>query len=234
MSTLAMKPIRRPYRIHQLRIWQVTSAVVLAHIAVFWWLGMSWLNQATPAGETEHFIMANMVMEVPAPRASIPQPVERKAQNHTHQQPATQKAATAAPQLQPSPVMTPTPPSEATPSLAAAGSPSSPASSGAQTTRPATPAPVSLPSTDADYLNNPAPPYPRASRRMGEQGTVVLRVFINTEGRAEQAEIRTSSGYTRLDEAALETVKRWRYVPGKRAGVPEPMWFNVPIRFVLD
>ena len=91
-----------------------------------------------------------------------------------------------------------------------------------------------LPSSDADYLNNPAPAYPRMSRRMGEQGTVVLRVFINTEGRAEKAEIRTSSGYSRLDEAGLDTVKRWRYVPGKRAGVPEAMWFNVPIRFVLD
>jgi protein TonB len=72
------------------------------------------------------------------------------------------------------------------------------------------------------------------SRRMGEQGTVVIRVFINTEGRAEKAEIRTSSGYARLDDTALETVKRWRYVPGTRAGVPEAMWFNVPIRFVLD
>jgi protein TonB len=69
---------------------------------------------------------------------------------------------------------------------------------------------------------------------MGEQGLVVVRVLINTEGRAEQAEIRTSSGYNRLDEAALETVKRWRYVPGQRAGIPETMWFNVPIRFRLD
>jgi len=69
---------------------------------------------------------------------------------------------------------------------------------------------------------------------MGEQGTVLVRVFISTEGRAEKAEIRTSSGYVRLDEAALETVQRWRFVPGKRAGQPEAMWFNVPIRFVLD
>ncbi len=69
---------------------------------------------------------------------------------------------------------------------------------------------------------------------MGEQGSVLVRVFINAEGRAEKVEIRTSSGYARLDEAALETVQRWRYVPGQRAGQPEAMWFNVPIRFVLD
>ena len=103
-------------------------------------------------------------------------------------------------------------------------------------TRPAlaSAAAVVLPSSDADYLHNPPPAYPRMSRRMGEQGTVLLRVFISAEGRAEKADIRTSSGYARLDEAALETVQRWRYVPGKRAGQPEAMWFNVPIRFVLD
>lgn len=72
------------------------------------------------------------------------------------------------------------------------------------------------------------------SRRLGEQGTVVVKVMITTEGRAEKAEIRTSSGYRRLDETALETVLRWRYVPGTRNGVAEAMWFNVPIRFVLD
>ena len=62
---------------------------------------------------------------------------------------------------------------------------------------------VVLPSSAADYLHNPPPAYPRMSRRMGEQGTVLLRVFISAEGRAEKAEIRTSSGYARLDEAAV-------------------------------
>jgi protein TonB len=91
-----------------------------------------------------------------------------------------------------------------------------------------------LPSSDADYLNNPPPAYPRLSKRMGEQGTVIVRVFIGLQGMAEQAEIRTSSGYDRLDKAALDTVQRWRYVPGKRHGTPEAMWFNVPVRFVLE
>lgn len=91
-----------------------------------------------------------------------------------------------------------------------------------------------LPSTNADYLRNPPPVYPPVSKRLGEQGRVVLRVLINTEGRAEKAEIRESSGYERLDQAALKTVLQWRYVPGKRGGVPETMWFNVPINFVLE
>jgi len=62
----------------------------------------------------------------------------------------------------------------------------------------------------------------------------VVRVFIAVDGTAQKAEIKQSSGFERLDQAALTTVLRWRYVPGKRAGVPEGMWFNVPINFVLE
>ncbi len=93
---------------------------------------------------------------------------------------------------------------------------------------------MELPSTDADYLQNPKPVYPALSRRMGEQGRVVVRVLIGADGNAQRAEVRTSSGFERLDQAAIQTVLRWRYVPGKRGGVPEAMWFNVPINFVLE
>ena len=58
--------------------------------------------------------------------------------------------------------------------------------------------------------------------------------LVGIEKAAANAEISRSSGYDRLDRTALETALRWRYVPGKRAGVPEAMWFNVPINFVLE
>lgn len=90
-----------------------------------------------------------------------------------------------------------------------------------------------MPSSDADYLNNPAPTYPGISQRLGEQGKVVIRVLITTEGKARQAEIYQSSGFDRLDQAALRAVMGWRYVPGQRAGVPQDMWFNVPVNFAL-
>ncbi|MFD2378253.1 energy transducer TonB [Ottowia pentelensis] len=101
----------------------------------------------------------------------------------------------------------------------------------------AAPAPpvVVQPSSRAAYLNNPAPAYPAMSRRLGESGRVVVRVLIGTNGRAQEARIQQSSGYDRLDQVALETARdRWRYVPGTRGGVPEAMWFNVPINFVLE
>ena len=98
---------------------------------------------------------------------------------------------------------------------------------------PKAPPQVEQPSTNATYLNNPRPPYPSMSRRLGEQGTVVVHVYIGVDGRATQAQIASSSGYERLDQVARQTVLGWRFVPGRRGGVPEGMWFDVPIRFDL-
>lgn len=88
---------------------------------------------------------------------------------------------------------------------------------------PPAPAAVELPSSDADYLQNPKPAYPPLSKRLGEQGKVVVRVPIGVDGIAKSAELRQSSSVERLDRAALNTVLQWRYVPGKRAGVAEDM-----------
>jgi protein TonB len=93
---------------------------------------------------------------------------------------------------------------------------------------------VELPSTDADYLQNPKPPYPPISRRLREQGKVLLRVQISAQGTALDAQVKQSSGYERLDRAALDAVRKWRFVPGKRGGVPETMWFDVPMNFAVD
>jgi protein TonB len=93
---------------------------------------------------------------------------------------------------------------------------------------------IELPSSDADYLNNPKPPYPLLSKRMGEQGRVVVRTLIGTDGHAQDVQLHQSSGFDRLDQAALNAARQWRYVPGKRDGVPQAMWFNVPFTFQLQ
>jgi protein TonB len=93
---------------------------------------------------------------------------------------------------------------------------------------------LELPSSDAQYLSNPRPAYPVLSKRLGEQGRVVIRALIGVDGIATQAVVRQSSGFERLDQASLATAQSWRYVPGKRAGVPEPMWFDVPFNWVLQ
>jgi len=99
----------------------------------------------------------------------------------------------------------------------------------------APPAPAIVqPSSDASHLNNPKPVYPAVSKRLGEQGKIVLRVLIGADGIPQKVEIKQSSGFERLDRQAVDTVTRWRFVPGTRNGVPEAMWYLQPINFVLQ
>jgi protein TonB len=98
----------------------------------------------------------------------------------------------------------------------------------------AEPVATTPPSFDAAYLDNPAPAYPPLARRAGEQGRVVLRVRVTAQGTAEAVEVRGSSGSTRLDNAALETVKRWRFVPARQGDVAVAAWVLVPIVFTLE
>jgi protein TonB len=94
--------------------------------------------------------------------------------------------------------------------------------------------PVTPPVFNADYLVNPPPPYPTLSRRKGEEGRVVLRVLVNAAGTAQTVEIRASSGHERLDMAARDTVRRWKFVPARRGAEPVPAWVLVPISFRLE
>lgn len=94
--------------------------------------------------------------------------------------------------------------------------------------------PVSQARFDVDYLKNPAPAYPPLSRRMGEEGKVVLRVSVNVQGAADSVEIRTSSGSQRLDDSALRTVRTWKFIPAKRGDTAVQSWVLVPIIFKLE
>ncbi len=159
----------------------------------------------------------------PKPRAAPPQPAPAAQARPTAPAVAPVPPA-AAPEPAPAPLA-------AAPTPAPAAAPPVPASPPA----PAAPPVVVQPSTQAAYLNNPRPDYPAMSRRLGETGRVIVRVLIGPDGRAREARLQRSSGFERLDQVALETARdRWRYVPGTRDGVPEAMWFNVPINFVLE
>ncbi|MBI2312457.1 MAG: TonB family protein [Betaproteobacteria bacterium] len=91
----------------------------------------------------------------------------------------------------------------------------------------APPPPLVPPRFDAAYLRNPAPPYPALSRRLGEQGKVLLRVFVGADGRPQQVEIRTSSSSARLDRAAKEAVGQWRFVPARQGDQAVGGWVIV-------
>jgi periplasmic protein TonB len=97
----------------------------------------------------------------------------------------------------------------------------------------APPAPMIPPRFNAAYLNNPPPAYPLESRQMGEEGRVVLRVFVNEAGVPQEIQVRTSSGFGRLDTTAQETVRRWKFVPARRGDSAVGAWVLVPMTFKL-
>lgn len=91
-----------------------------------------------------------------------------------------------------------------------------------------------LPYREADYLDNPAPAYPGSARRLGEEGMVVLRVHVLRDGRAREIEILAPSGSTRLDQAASDAVRRWRFRPARVGEERVDSWLRVPVVFRLE
>lgn len=89
-------------------------------------------------------------------------------------------------------------------------------------------------SSGVQYLQAPRPDYPAQSKRLGEEGKVVLRVLVNQQGMAERIEVQKSSGFARLDDAARQAVQQARFKPHLEDGRPEAVFAIVPITFRLD
>jgi protein TonB len=89
------------------------------------------------------------------------------------------------------------------------------------------------PLTPAQYRDTPLPSYPAAAREQRLEGTVLLEVLVRADGRVGEARVKQSSGAPVLDEAALEAVRRWTFVPAQRGPVAVDSWVEVPVRFSL-
>ncbi|HWA12164.1 MAG TPA: TonB family protein [Burkholderiales bacterium] len=161
-----------------------------------------------------------------------PRPIERVVQPEPVPAPPPVEAAP------PEPVPVPPPPQP----VVAAPEPTA-------ITLPAAPAPVVAPpppvpaepeevtlshaTLAAMYLRNPKPGYPGASRRLGEQGTVYLRVFVTAAGNPDRVELKASSGFPRLDQSARDAVARWKFTPARRGNQDVDAWVVVPIKFSI-
>jgi protein TonB len=84
-----------------------------------------------------------------------------------------------------------------------------------------------------DDLHNPQPDYPEESRLNHEEGFVMLQVNVTAGGEPAHVSVLQSSGYFRLDRAAVESIQQWRFHPATAAGMPIPAETEVPIRFQL-
>lgn len=110
---------------------------------------------------------------------------------------------------------------------------SPPMSTAAPAAAPAT-APTEEPSVDASLAGNERPRYPSISRQLGEQGTVILSVYVRADGSVGDVRLKKSSQHERLDQAALDKVRQWHFTPAMRAGVAVDRWYDLPIRFQLN
>lgn len=69
---------------------------------------------------------------------------------------------------------------------------------------------------------------------MSEEGQVLLDVHIQPDGSVAEVKLKRSSGFPRLDDAAVQAVRRWRYVPARRGNEPIAYWYVQPIKFSLN
>jgi len=210
-----------------------TKAPSLVGVVALHAAGLVALLQYAPAREalvSAVPIMVSLItpkLEVEKPKVAPPKPKLEPVRKKPLAPPRI-----VAPAEAPSPIVAPPPPPEpaqpveSAPAVAAAPAPAPPSVAPAP--------PITLPSYSADYLHNPAPAYPPVARRLGEQGRVLLRVLVTADGRPGEVEVRTSSGSPRLDAAALETVRRWRFVPARQGDRPLAAWVLVPISFRLE
>lgn len=217
-------PVLPPYLKQQLRRFGPLLIIIGLHIALFYALRSGLMHQVAQILPRE--IVASFVtLQPPAPEPK-PQPTPKTV-------PVVKKTVTPKPR----PVVTdkpapqaiteeappPAEPSKAPPSDAPPSAPSAPAV-------PATPKTIS----GVSYINAPRPVYPPLDARMGNEGTVTLRVLINEKGRAEKVEVQKSSGSLRMDDAAREAVMRALFKPYLEDGKPAPAFAIVPINFTLN
>jgi protein TonB len=130
-----------------------------------------------------------------------------------------------------------TPPAPQAPVLSEQGelAPELPDTAAAPTTPAITTPTAPLPGVRLEYAQAPAPAYPRAALRAGIEGTVLLQVLVDVDGRPLQVDVNRSSGDRRLDLAARDQVLRhWRFRPAIRDGRAVQAIGLVPIDFSLD
>jgi periplasmic protein TonB len=88
--------------------------------------------------------------------------------------------------------------------------------------------------TPADYLRPPAPRYPVLARQARQQGTVLVRVWIDAEGKPKRVELERSSGQPLLDRAAITAVREALFRPFVEAGIARAVRVLIPIEFSLN
>jgi len=197
--------------------------VVALHAAALWLLLQ---HRLIPAPAEAMTLFVNFIAP-PAPKPAVaPTPPPPKPKPKPVEKPAPRQIVAETPTVAPDDFVAPAPPPEPpAPVVPQAPPPSMPLPAG----------PVAL-ATELSVAcpERAAPAYPPRSRRNGEEGTVVLRVELSETGAVGAVRVKTSSGFPRLDEAALAAVRSWRCRPARRNGQAVNATALQPFKFVLQ
>lgn len=193
--------------------------VLALHAAALWGL---WRHRLIPSPLVATTLFVNFIAP-PAPRkAEEPKRPPAPPKPRPIEKPQPRQLVAETPALAPTGYVAPPPPTRPAPAIAAPAMP-----------LPAVPVALSSELSVA-CPERSAPPYPVRSRRLGEAGTVVLRVELSETGHVATARVSTPSGYARLDDAALAAVRNWRCTPATRNGQPVRAVALQPFNFVMQ
>jgi len=216
----------------------ILTAVLALHAALLAWV-LHMAPASPPSPPPPRPLDVRIIEALPPPKLAEPEPPKPAA---VPPKPLPQaKRTPLRPRPAPKPPAVLAAPAEKAPSAAPFAVAPQPAAQARQEApaiqppAPAAPAQVASPASfDADYLQNPAPAYPAMSKRMREEGTVLLLVRVSPKGEAERVQIQKGSGFARLDDVAVKTVQQWRFVPARLGAETVAANVVVPIVFRLD
>jgi len=210
------------------------TLVLLVHLCVAIWL----LQPAEAFTKAQPMIMEVSLVSAPSQQAAAapiaqPKPVEPKKQPVKkpvkkkpviRKQKELPKPLAMAEEMLPAPSNAESAPAPVAPSIAANTASKKTADTAAFTEA----------NFNANYGSNPKPKYPGIATSRGWEGTVHLLVKVSVEGDSEEVTVQHSSGHDVLDEAAVEAVERWKFIPAKRGDTAVASSVIVPINFVLN
>lgn len=216
-----MSPLARPYHPTPRLSASGMGVVVIAHvIIVHALLRMNVISLPAPLRVLSVSLLPPAPPTPEPPRPKVEPPKPRPVARRPEPVPVQHPVQLAAPAETPAPAATYVPPP----------APSAPAPT---VVAPAAAPVPTRPRFDADYLDNPKPRYPALSRKLGEQGRVMLLVRVGADGLPLEVRVDAGSGFPRLDNAALEAVRRWKFSPARLGEQAVAGSVRVPIDFSL-
>lgn len=205
------------------------TLVLLLHL----WAAIWMLQPAEAVTKAQPMIMEVSLIAAPSQQAAaapIMQPKPEEPKKPPEKKPVKPKKPVTRKQMElPKPLAMA---DELLPAPAKFESAPAPANTSSKTTTD--PAPFTEANFNANYGSNPKPKYPGIATSRGWEGTVQLMVKVSAEGDSEEVTVQRSSGYDVLDEAAVEAVEKWKFIPAKRGDTPVSSSVVVPINFVLN